>query len=79
MDSQKRKRFEKVATKRVQNIIGFINLLGNCSNRNNYEYSEEDVAKMFREINLALKNANKSFETQFKKTKKVNFTFTLKD
>ena len=43
----KRQRFEKVASNRVQKILDFLNLLQNCSNRNNYEYTEEDVEHMF--------------------------------
>jgi hypothetical protein len=74
MESPKRQRFEKVASKRVQKIIDSIRLLGNCSNKNNYEYTDKDVELMFREINKALKeskvlydkNLNKSFKGGFK-------------
>ena len=41
--SEKRERFEKVAANRVQRVIDTLGLLKNCSNRNNYEYSEQDV------------------------------------
>ena len=37
----KRQRFEEVAGKRVQFIINKMDQLGNCSNRNNYEYNED--------------------------------------
>lgn len=79
MISKRRERFEKVASKRVENIINFIDLLGNCSNKNNYEYSQDDVEKMFREIHRALKVASNSFESQVKKSNKNTFTFTFKD
>ena len=55
-ESSKRKRFTKVATNRVQKIINYLDLLQNCSNRNNYEYDEEDVNHMFDEINKAIRN-----------------------
>ena len=45
--TSKRQRFEKVAGKRVQKIIDFLTLLQNCSNRNNYEYTETDVEHKF--------------------------------
>ena len=51
--SLKRQRFEKVASNRVQKILDFLNLLQNCSNRNNYEYTEDDVEHMFSEIQKA--------------------------
>ena len=55
-ESSKRKRFTKVATNRVQKIINYLDLLQNCSNRNNYEYDEEDVNHMFDEINKAIRD-----------------------
>jgi hypothetical protein len=48
--SIKKQRFEKVAEKRVNNIIHYLELLSNCSNTYNYEYSKEDVDKIFRAI-----------------------------
>ena len=41
--SEKRLRFEKVASNRVQKVIDYLALIKNCANRNNYEYSEEDI------------------------------------
>ena len=52
-NSLKKKRFEKVASSRVRKIKGLIDLLGNCANRHNYDYSEKDVELMFRAINQA--------------------------
>lgn len=52
--TEKRQRFEKVAGNRVQKILDTLTLLQNCSNRNNYEYSESDVEQMFSEISKAL-------------------------
>ncbi len=60
----KQERFKRVAEKRVEKIIHYLNLLGNCSNRNNYEYSEKDVEKMFREIQNALNRNKVRFEIE---------------
>lgn len=54
--SEKRLRFEKVASKRVQKILDTIDLLANCSNKGNYEYNEKDVEQMFSEINKHLRD-----------------------
>ncbi|MDZ7694752.1 MAG: hypothetical protein U5K69_27145 [Balneolaceae bacterium] len=43
--TENRERFEKVAGKRVQFILEKLDLLGNCANQSNYDYSEEDVKK----------------------------------
>ena len=72
---EKRERFKKVASNRVQRIIDTLGLLKNCSNKNNYEYSESDVELMFREINRALKDARTAFDTELNKSNKKGFTF----
>jgi len=71
----KRERFEKVASNRVQKIIDYISLLGNCSNRNNYEYSDDDVRKMFSVIKDQLKNSEALFGTAISKSEKNKFKF----
>lgn len=75
MRSKKRERFEKVASKRVQKIIDFMKLLGNCSNKNNYEYTEKDVELMFREINRVLKETKVLYEKNLNNTSKGGFKF----
>lgn len=71
----KRKRFEEVAGKRVQYIIDKLELLSNCSNRNNYEYNEEDVKKMFTVIRDQLKMAELKFSDEIRKKTKTTFKF----
>jgi len=75
MSSKRRERFEKVASNRVQKVIDFLNLLGNCANKNNYEYTEKDVELMFREINRALKETRILFDKELNKTNKEGFRF----
>lgn len=50
-----RDRFIRIAEARTQKIIDMIDLLGNCSNQYNYEYTQNDVNKMFNAIENALK------------------------
>ncbi len=50
-----RERFIRIAEARTQKIIDMIDLLGNCSNQYNYEYTQKDVDKMFSAIETALK------------------------
>lgn len=70
---EKTDRFKRVAENRTNKIIDQIRLLGNCANRSNYEYSEEDVKKIFSAIESELKETkskyqmksqNKKFELQ---------------
>lgn len=73
--SDKRQRFEKVAGHRVQKILDTLVLLQNCSNRNNYEYTESDVEQMFTEIKKALKDARSAYVGELNKVTKKGFTF----
>lgn len=72
----KRRRFTKVAATRVQRIIDFLGLLQNCSNRNNYEYDEDDVNHMFEEISKAVRDAKAVYANELSKmNNKSGFSF----
>ena len=60
----RRNRFEKIASKRVQKVLDDLDLLSNCSNRNNYEYSESDVKKMMNAIRTKMKQLDLAFSGQ---------------
>jgi len=38
-----------------------LRLLGNCSDRNNYEYKEDDVRQIFQVLEKELKNSKNRF------------------
>ena len=69
-----RDRFEKVASKRVQNIINSLISLSKCSNSYNYSYNKEDVDLMIKEIKNALAKTEASFRSNLK-GQKSNFKF----
>lgn len=73
--SEKRQRFEKVASHRVQKILDTLTLLQNCSNLNNYEYTESDVEQMFSAISKAVKDARSAYAGELNKETKKGFTF----
>lgn len=58
----KREKFVRMAEARTIKIISMIRLLGNCSNRLAYEYSDKDVNKIFSAIETALADAKKRFK-----------------
>ena len=43
----KREKFLRLATQRTKEILGRLRVLGNCGNRQIYEYTENDVRKIF--------------------------------
>lgn len=60
----KRDKFVRLAEARTNKIIDMIQLLGNCSNKNQYEYTQRDVNKIFSAIQTELDAAKKRFNKQ---------------
>ena len=58
---EKRKRFKTVGARRVQKVLDGLENLSKCSNKRNYEYSEDDVKKMLKVINEKLIILKSSF------------------
>lgn len=61
---EKRKKFIELAEKRVSNTIKNIQLIGNLSNDAVYEYSEEDIKKIFRTLKEEIQVAELKFKTR---------------
>lgn len=57
----KRERFVRLAEARTNKILDMMKLLGNCSSKTNYDYTEEDVKKIFGAIEKELKNTKAKF------------------
>jgi len=57
----KNERFKRIATKRTNEILEKIRILGNCSNKSSYEYTEEEINKIFSEIEKQLKFTKAKF------------------
>ena len=57
----KRERFVRLAEARTNKILDMMKLLGNCSSKANYEYTDEDVRKIFNAIEKELKNTRSKF------------------
>lgn len=71
----KRDKFIRLAEARTNKIIDMIQLLGNCSNAATYDYTQQDVDKIFTAIETELREAKKKFA----KTESSKGTrFTLK-
>jgi len=58
----KRRRFKKIAESRVNKILTNLDSLAKCSNKRNYEYSDEEVRRIFREIGRKVKEIKLHFE-----------------
>lgn len=57
----RRERFRRLAEKRVNRTIKDLQLIGNLSNRSNYEYTGEEVEKILRVLEAELRKVRQTF------------------
>ena len=70
MPESKRERFIRIAEARTNKIIDMIQLLGNCSNRATYDYTEKDITDIFSTIKKELDLARQKYSvTEDKQSK----------
>ena len=67
MQEDRGQRFKRIATYRTNEVIDKLRLLGNLSNKANYDYSDEEVGKIFSAIESQLKIAKARFASPKKK------------
>ncbi|OZT13658.1 hypothetical protein CHN50_03530 [Priestia aryabhattai] len=73
MKETKSERFIRVAEARTNKIIALMELLGNCANRNNYEYTDQEVATIMKTLDTELAALKAKFDQQSGK-KRERFT-----
>lgn len=54
-------RFRRLAESRVNRTLNDIRLIGNLSNRNNYDYTDVEVARIFQTLDAELKQVRARF------------------
>lgn len=69
MNESKREKFVRLAENRTNKALEMIRLIGNLSNRSVYEYTVEDVEKIFGALEEEVALARKQF-TEIGKTEK---------
>ena len=57
----KKERFKRLAVYRTNEVLKRLRVLGNCANRSAYEYSEEEINKIFSEIDRKTKEIKSKF------------------
>jgi len=58
---QKRERFKRLGTQRTNSVLQRLKVLGNCSNRSAYDYTEEEINKIFSEIECRVRETKAKF------------------
>ena len=69
----KRDKFVRLAEARTNKIKDMLQLLSNCSNSNVYDYTQQDVDKIFNAIDAEVKEAKKKF-SKIESKKSTRFT-----
>ena len=65
----KRDKFVRLAEARTNKALDQIRLIGNLSDRSTYEFTEEDVAKIFNHLDREIKLARQKFAAAEESTK----------
>lgn len=71
--SEDREKFVDLARKRVNKALKDIQLIGNLSNRSNYDYTDDDVAKIMKALTDEVAACRRKFEVASKKSSKPSF------
>ncbi len=54
--------FRRLATRRTNNVLDRLRVLGHCANPHLYEYSDEDVKRIFKAIDAELRAVKAKFQ-----------------
>lgn len=71
MTEDKHEKFLRLAKLRGERVINDLRLIGNLANRNNYDYSDEEVKAIFSAVEEELKLAKFNFVKR--KTRGIRF------
>jgi len=66
MRNDKSERFKRLASRRTNEVIDKLRILGNCADQRTYHYTDEEIDKIFR----AIDEQTKIIKAKFKKPKK---------
>jgi hypothetical protein len=64
MNESKEERFKRLAKMRGERVLKDLQLISNLSNKNNYEYNDEDIKKLFGALESALKESKTRFSSR---------------
>jgi hypothetical protein len=61
MENRRRENFKRLAEARTNQVLKKLKVLGNCSNRSSYDYTEEEVNKIFSEVEKKIREVKSKF------------------
>jgi len=69
-DENRSQRFKRIASKRTDLVLHYLHLLGNCSNKSAYDYTDEEVKKIFNAIDEQVRITKARFKGRGNNKKK---------
>ena len=69
-NGRKRKRFTDLAPIRVNNVLRHLRLVGNMTNKNNYDYQDDEFKKILKDIDDELSLIKSKLKAQDNKRNK---------
>ena len=66
MDNKRHENFKRLASSRTNEVMKRVKILGNCANRSHYDYTEEEISKIFSEIERKIKETKAKFSFPYK-------------
>lgn len=72
-NESRNERFRRLAATRGDRLIREISLLGNLSNKKNYDYTADEVDALFRPIEAELAEVRAMFDPAAPSNRKVSF------
>ena len=70
-DETRKERFRRVAARRTNQILNQIRVLGNCSNKSSYSYTDDDIKRIFSTIEKELRITKARFSSRKKRDFKL--------
>lgn len=71
--NRKKENFKRLAEARTEKVLAMLDLIGNLSNKSFYEYTDEEVEKIFKAIARSVESNKEKFNKN-KDNKKRRFT-----
>lgn len=71
MVETRNERFKRLAVFRTNAVLEKLRILGNLSNKTNYDYSDEEINKIFYAIDSQLRNLKARFTSKNRKEFKL--------
>ncbi len=58
---KRRENFKRLAVSRTNEVLRRLKILGNCANRSHYDYTQEEIGRIFSEIDKRVRETKAKF------------------